>query len=198
VVSYTTVSPLPVSVSRERVIGGLFSVALSVGFPRLGVTQHPALWSPDFPRTAGEAIRDHPVGSLLLLYLRRPPSHPDNPPTTIAITASKATWPVGAGLPPKMEITRTTAATTKPVTDPWNRPLKGATLPARNPPPDSAAKRATGSKTAGPPSAPTRRATNKPVRKMAAPRRVPPAVPIITAEIRTTPSNDPLPRDRAA
>ena len=36
--------------SRE-VIGGLFSVALSVGFPRLGVTQHPALWSPDFPRT---------------------------------------------------------------------------------------------------------------------------------------------------
>ena len=29
--------------------GGLFSVALSVGLPPLGVTQHPALWSPDFP-----------------------------------------------------------------------------------------------------------------------------------------------------
>ena len=31
-------------------IGGLFSVALSCGSPRLGVTQHPALWSPDVPR----------------------------------------------------------------------------------------------------------------------------------------------------
>ena len=32
-------------------IGGLFSVALSCGSPRLGVTQHRALWSPDVPRT---------------------------------------------------------------------------------------------------------------------------------------------------
>ena len=32
--------------------GGLFSVALSVGFRRPGVTRHPALWSSDFPRTA--------------------------------------------------------------------------------------------------------------------------------------------------
>jgi len=37
-------------------IGGLFSVALSCGSPRLGVTQHPALWSPDVPRT-GHHIR---------------------------------------------------------------------------------------------------------------------------------------------
>jgi hypothetical protein len=41
-------------------IGGLLSVALSVGSPRLGVTQHPALWSPDFPRSFD---RDHPTGS---------------------------------------------------------------------------------------------------------------------------------------
>ena len=33
-----------------RAIGGLLSVALSIGSPRLGVTQHHALWSPDFPR----------------------------------------------------------------------------------------------------------------------------------------------------
>jgi len=26
------------------------SVALSLGSPPLGITQHPALWSPDFPR----------------------------------------------------------------------------------------------------------------------------------------------------
>ena len=30
--------------------GGLFSVALSCGSPRLAVGQHPALWRPDFPR----------------------------------------------------------------------------------------------------------------------------------------------------
>ena len=35
---------------RRRTGGGLFSVALSRGSPRVGVTHHPALWSPDFPR----------------------------------------------------------------------------------------------------------------------------------------------------
>ncbi len=30
-------------------IGGMFSVALSIGSRRPGVTRHPALWSPDFP-----------------------------------------------------------------------------------------------------------------------------------------------------
>lgn len=34
----------------QRTGGGLFSVALSRGSPRVGVTHHPALWSPDFPR----------------------------------------------------------------------------------------------------------------------------------------------------
>ena len=44
--SYRTVSPLP----RAEARGGLFSVALSFESPRLAVSQHPALWSPDFPR----------------------------------------------------------------------------------------------------------------------------------------------------
>ena len=50
--SYPTVSPLPVSIPHGAftTIGGLLSVALSVGSPRLGVTQRHALWSPDFPR----------------------------------------------------------------------------------------------------------------------------------------------------
>ena len=43
-----------------RAIGGLFSVALSVELPRLGVTQHRALWSPDFPRVF---TRDRPADS---------------------------------------------------------------------------------------------------------------------------------------
>src|SRR4029077_12800556 len=53
--SYRTVAPLPVRTKRS-VIGGLFSVALSCESPRLGVTQHLALWSPDVPRT-GRAPR---------------------------------------------------------------------------------------------------------------------------------------------
>ena len=47
--SYRTISPLPVS-RRSETIGGIFSVPLSVGSPRLRVTKHPALWSSDFPR----------------------------------------------------------------------------------------------------------------------------------------------------
>ena len=46
VVSYTTVSPLP----GAEAPGGLFSVALSRGSPRVAVSHHPALWSPDVPR----------------------------------------------------------------------------------------------------------------------------------------------------
>jgi hypothetical protein len=49
VVSYTTVSPLPPA-WHARSGGGLFSVALSRGSPRVGVTDHPALRSPDLPR----------------------------------------------------------------------------------------------------------------------------------------------------
>ena len=51
-------------------IGGLFSVALSCRSPRLAVSQHPALWSPDLPRpvppggvTPAGTGRDHPAGS---------------------------------------------------------------------------------------------------------------------------------------
>ena len=36
--------------TRGCAIGGLFSVALSCRSPRLAVSQHPALWSPDLPR----------------------------------------------------------------------------------------------------------------------------------------------------
>jgi len=70
--SYRTFSPFPRTcpthhkrVGKKR--GSLFSVALSVGSRRPGVTWHPALWSPDFPRnlsSAGEkGQRDCPAGS---------------------------------------------------------------------------------------------------------------------------------------
>src|SRR5215471_14306561 len=40
---------LPHHFTLTGAAGGVFSVALSFGSPRLGVTQRPALWSPDFP-----------------------------------------------------------------------------------------------------------------------------------------------------
>ena len=49
-VSYTTVSPLPIF------IGGLLSVALARGLLRVGVTHRFALWSPDFPRYFHNAV----------------------------------------------------------------------------------------------------------------------------------------------
>src|SRR3954451_24945964 len=44
--------------------GGLFSVALSRGSPRVAVSDHPALWSPDVPRRRGlPRRRDRPADS---------------------------------------------------------------------------------------------------------------------------------------
>src|SRR6476469_8395754 len=43
--------------------GGLFSVALSRGSPRVAVNNHPALWSPDFPRRGEAPRRGRPAGS---------------------------------------------------------------------------------------------------------------------------------------
>ena len=52
--SYLTFSPLPWTYH-----GGLVSEALSLGLPPLGITQHPALWSSDFPPAASSAAGDH-------------------------------------------------------------------------------------------------------------------------------------------
>ncbi len=58
VVSYTTVSPLLSDADQWSPSGsGLFSVALSRGSPRVGVTHHLALWSPDLPRHAARRIQ---------------------------------------------------------------------------------------------------------------------------------------------
>jgi len=54
VVSYSTLSPLPVHYNWRYV-----SVALSLGLLQPDVIRHPALWSPDFPR--GHCPRDYPV-----------------------------------------------------------------------------------------------------------------------------------------
>src|SRR3712207_2997126 len=49
---------------QRRTAGGLFSVALSRGSPRVAVSDHPALWSPDVPRRRGlPRRRDRPADS---------------------------------------------------------------------------------------------------------------------------------------
>jgi len=48
---------------QPKLAGGLLSVALSRGSPRVGVTDHPALWSPDLPHQAAKAWRDRPADS---------------------------------------------------------------------------------------------------------------------------------------
>ncbi len=77
VVSYTTVSPyLP-----TRSTGGLLSVALARGLPRVGVTHHPALRSPDVPQPIGP----RPSGDLssqVSLPARARPGTESPPPVT--------------------------------------------------------------------------------------------------------------------
>jgi len=52
--SYPTISPLPVRATKTlQAIGGVISVALSLGSPRVAVSDLPALWSPDFPPADG-------------------------------------------------------------------------------------------------------------------------------------------------
>ena len=53
--SYPTISPLPVPGGHgaHRAIGGVISVALSLGSPRVGVTDFRTLRSPDFPPADG-------------------------------------------------------------------------------------------------------------------------------------------------
>ncbi len=52
--------------------GGIFSVALSLGSPPLGVTQHPALWSSDFPPSGkNPAATALPASILFIRYRAR-------------------------------------------------------------------------------------------------------------------------------
>jgi len=49
-------------------LGGVVSVALSRGFPRVGATDHPALWCPDFPRKPPPRREDPPPRLLSLRH----------------------------------------------------------------------------------------------------------------------------------
>ena len=63
--SYRTISTLPL----PKHLGGIFSVALSIGLRLPGVTWHLARWSPDFPRRP-DGRRDCLAGSGRMVPLR--------------------------------------------------------------------------------------------------------------------------------
>ena len=54
----------------ERAAGVFFSAALSVGSPRLAVSQLPALWSPDFPHDPPSGLPDDGPRSRLAHFAR--------------------------------------------------------------------------------------------------------------------------------
>jgi hypothetical protein len=57
--SYLAFSPLPYKIGLTAFLwGGIFSVALSLGSPPVAVSDHPALWSPDFPPAFGRRSPD--------------------------------------------------------------------------------------------------------------------------------------------
>ena len=63
--------PLP----KRRAIGGMFSVALSLISRPVGVTDHPVLWSPDFPPRRARKLKRgdrmaHSVGGILTAGLK--------------------------------------------------------------------------------------------------------------------------------
>ena len=62
-----TLTPRHPSTSSGKARGGMFSVALSLGSPPVAVSDHPALWSSDFP----------PAARLTWQAVTRPPSATD-------------------------------------------------------------------------------------------------------------------------
>ena len=74
-------------------IGGLFSVALSCESPRLGVTQHPALRSPDVPRRSRATSR--PPGQLITTTSL---AHPRGCGPTMCVLVVRFVWDRGWGL----------------------------------------------------------------------------------------------------
>ena len=86
--SYLTLSPLPWTYH-----GGLVSEALSLGLPPLGITQHPALRSSDFPPAASRAAGDH-LACFAILWGKNFGVRPTTPPDYYFTSAGPfGQWP---------------------------------------------------------------------------------------------------------
>ena len=79
----------------DRPAGGLLSVALSRGSPRVAVSHRPALWSPDVPRPAGRPAVPRPPGRLVRAqHSTASPAPPQ--PTSSAPPRAAPRGPAGA------------------------------------------------------------------------------------------------------
>lgn len=92
--SYPTVSPSPAGA------GGLFSVALSRGSPRVAVSHRPALWSPDVPRPAGRPAVPRPPGRLVRAQHSTASPAPPQPAPSIPLTHRLA-GSAASAIPPR-------------------------------------------------------------------------------------------------
>jgi len=103
--------------------GCVLSVALSFGSPRLGVTQRPALWSPDFPQAAS---RPRPSDRLALRVYPRRPAREDvgAPPPDVSL--QRVSDSANAARPQRpTRLVRPTSALPSPL-------LRGGARPARS------------------------------------------------------------------
>ncbi len=79
---------------ERQAIGGLLSVALSCESPRLAVSQHPALWSPDLPQPGHPANRTSeprlPSRLTVAEHSRRRGQRPDSAPSPAQATCAHA------------------------------------------------------------------------------------------------------------
>ena len=119
VVSYTTVSPLPVPSRGHR------RSVLCCAFRRVAP---PGSYPAPCPVESGlsSVSRPRSPGGLTTSFyepsrFRRPASQPVRPAMTAATSASQITDSVGAGLPPILATNTMSAARRRPVTAPWNR-----------------------------------------------------------------------------
>ena len=110
--------------------GGLFSVALSRGLPRVGVTHRLALWSPDFPRHLRAAITrpTRPPRRLRALTVVGPLTDAPDPRG-----CEDQVCPIAVS-PPRARHARRTASpprSARPADDPWNgaRPGRETGIP---------------------------------------------------------------------
>ncbi len=120
---------------RGGTAGGLFSVALSRGSPRVAVNDHPALWSPDVPRRRGlPRRRDRPAdssvvpGSLVIAadgdQAGRAPARPG---------AAVRAWVPRCSQAPAHTRRRSATAPPQPRPDPARQPAKRANPAYRRP-----------------------------------------------------------------
>ncbi len=116
---------------RSTAGGGLFSVALSRGSPRVGVTHHPALWSPDLPRPAAPgydaavARPAHPPAQCRAIGAGQGEGEPDPASRRVGLGQAHGHVLAQRQRQPSLDSSRASTAGSPTMTSPWRRLLAG-------------------------------------------------------------------------